>query len=297
MRVMNRILFTALLFVVTLTPAFATDFSFTPADVVDGTSWTETGAYHTHLTITLHDSARQITAIPPATPGGAPTPITRDVDVTRSKTVTIVTAAANDRISVMDVTYTDGPAFVLNKTYRLTVQGNHAGIAYGGTTTGTPSVEEVAFVDGDNAHFGQLRALNRIFGKKSFSVGDNVRVNKNDAEELINVSDDLDVSDLTVTLTDVTNNVATFSMSLTLQSTIKKGSPDQTDGFSTGGMTIVLTGQLQLNTTNCRPTTMALAGTATLNGSKPAAGHSQGHDATMTVSGDGTTSFNFTYGF
>ena len=77
---------------------------------------------------------------------------------------------------------------------------------------------------------------------------------------------------------------STFAMSLTLQSNIKKASPDQTDAFSSGGMTIALNGTLRLKTTTCRPTSIALDGTTTLAGSKPTQGHSAGHDATMTGS-------------
>jgi hypothetical protein len=284
---MKRVLICASLLALSMTPLLAADFSFTPADVVGGVSWTETGTYHSDLNIVLNDSARELP------------PVTRTLDVTRSKSVTVVQAGGNDVINVLDVSYTAAPvATVVNNTYRLTVKGNHADIAYADPTKGTPTDAEIAFVDGDNTQFGQLRALNRIFGKKSFTTDQAAKVNKNDAEELINVGPDLDVSDLTLTLRSVNGDVASFDISLTLQSNIKKGSPDQVDSpFSTGGMTIALAGTLQLKTTTCRPTSIVLNGTTTLTGSKPTPGHSKNHDATLTVNGTGTTNFSFTYAF
>ena len=287
---MKPTLIAASLLSLALSPLMADSTSFTAADVVNGETWTEAGSYASSMTITVFDSAR---ALPPTT---------TSLTVNRSKTDKILDVGGGSRINSLQVTYSAASlAAVVGKSYKLTVHGNHADVEYFDPADGTPSDAEIAFVQGDNSHFGQFRAMNKIFGGKTFTVGEGVNhINKNDAADLICATDDVSVEDLALTFTGVDGNgFGIFNATLTLNAKMRGNSKpsDEDPGAEkfTGSTVTELSGTIKVNPATCRPGGLDLTGPNTLTGNRSAKG--KGSHATMTVNGDGTSTFTFTYAF
>ena len=272
-------------------PLMADSTTFTAADVVNGETWTESGNYSSSMTTTVFDSVRSLP------------PTTQSLTVNRSKTEKILDVGGDSRINSLQVTYSAASlADVVGKSYKLTVTGNHADVSYFDPADGTPSPAEIAFVQSDNSHFGQFRAMNRIFGGQTFTVGEGVRhINKNDAADLINATTDVSVHGLDLTFTGVdSNGFGIFSTTLTLNAKMRanpKPTDEQPDAEKfVGSMVVELSGTIKVNPATCRPGGLDLTGPSTLRGTRSASGHGNGHDS-MTVNGDGTSTFSFTYAF
>jgi len=295
----KRILMTRTLMIVAsltlaLSPLMAADFQCTAANVAAGETWTETGEYNSSLTITIFDSARELEPI--VTPG---------TSVTRTKTVKITgVGSGSGKIESVEVTYSSASvAAVVGKTYAVTVNGNHVDVDYAPPTTGTPSTAELAYVAGDNSHFGQFRAINKIFGGQTFSPNEGTRhINKNDAEELVNSSDDVSVESIDINFNEVlANGNGSFDVTVKLKSNMKsnsKSTDEQPNATPfTGQLTMDLGGRFELNPSTCRPTHVVLNGSNTMEATKSAKGNAgKGRDK-MTVSGSGLTHISHTYTF
>ncbi|HXG58026.1 MAG TPA: hypothetical protein VNL91_03295 [Thermoanaerobaculia bacterium] len=276
-------------------PATAT---FVAAGVNAGDTWTEQASYGSSFTITIDDSWRDVS-------GRIPQPTTT-VSISRTKVVKVTSARENDTITGMEVTYTAASAggtpisSVVGKTYVLVINGNNVGsVTYAGTTTATPTGEEVAFVTADNAHFGQIRAMNKTLGGKTVAVGQNVRAF--DPDDLINTADGMSVRNFVMTLrsVDAGGQTATFDVTMELVGRMKKGKgqndPDTPFDLS-DALEMTLGGSLTVRTTTSRITSLSISGPTTLRGRKLASGKAGKHDQVkMDGSGNASIDVSYTY--
>ena len=179
-------------------------------------------------------------------------------EMSRRKSCRIVALDGAGRIDAMDVTYSSASqAAVDGKSYRVTPHG----VSY--TTGGTPPAGEASFVRADNAAFGHFRALERIFAEKTFALNDSFTLNKNDAEELLNVGTATRVRNMTMTLRSVAGDVATYDVHVVLASNAKP--KKNGDGFG-GEMSMSLDGTLRMNAATVRPLRLDLDGAVDAGG-------------------------------
>lgn len=283
-----------ILLMISVSPLAAAEITFDPTDVAAGETWTETGSYGSNVTVTRSDSVQTFPAA------------TQITSVTRTKVMKILAVGGDSRIDSLEVSYSAASLpDVVGKTYLLTVQGQKVdAVTYKDPANGSPSAAEEAFVKKDNSHFGQFRALNRIFrGNSTFTTGQSPRkINKNDAAELVNASGDMAVDDLDLTLADVIGSgddqVAVFDVVLKLKGSIKS-KPKQGDETLiaekfAGDVLMDLTGTLRVKV-NCRPAGLNLNGTHTMRATRFAPGPPERGRDKMTVNADGTTTLNFSY--
>lgn len=261
---MNRkaILF-ALLFTATL--ASAQTATFGNAVPLPGvTDWDDHASYDT--TITTSAGTKSATS-------------TRNV--TRDKTCRVLAIDNAGRIDEVQVTYNaSSHAGIAGKTYRVTPSG----VSYLGG--GTPSADEAAFVRADNASFSQFRAFDRIFGGKTFTAGESFSPNKHDAEELLNVAAGTRLRNMALTLRSVANGVATFDISMTLESNPKEKKSSSAAG---GEVSMSLDGTLKMTVATAWPLQLDVDGT--LRGGTKKANGSHAGDA------NGTASIRIDYSF
>ncbi len=245
----------AALVLLSATLAFGDDVTFGSAAVSTGESWTDISTYASHVTF-----------------GGN----VREQTVTRTKETTVNAVGGNGAIDAAEVAYSaatrnDVPLPVVGRRYAVSSHGNSVDVAY--ADGGTPSAEEIAFVRSDNAHFRQLRAYDRIFGGKTFSIGSSVQPNKNDSAELVNASDGVSVNALALTLRSVRTEdgvqIATFDVSMTVGSNVKHGRGKSAAPAPAGGMTLSLDGTLDVYVSNARPALLDVRGPVSLSMRKP----------------------------
>jgi hypothetical protein len=189
---MNRkIILIALVLLFTATAASAQTVSFGSSTPLPGVT-------------DRNDDASYDTAITTAA-GGKSATTTRSV--TRSKTCRVLEIDNAGRMDAVQVTYGSAShAGVAGKSYRVTPNG----VTYLGGAA--PPAAEAAFVRADNASFSQFRAFDRIFGGKTFTVGQSFTPNKHDAEELLNVAAGTRLRSIALTLRSVSDGVATFDI-------------------------------------------------------------------------------------
>jgi hypothetical protein len=274
-------------------PLAAQSVSFNSSDVAAGQSWTEDGNYSSTMTTTVFDSTR---TLPAATQSHA---------TTRSKNVKLTDVGGDDRINALEVTYTSASEpSVAGHTYAVSVSGNGVDVGYS-SGGGSPSAAEVAFVKADNAHFGQFRSLNRLFGGKTITIGSAVSpINKTDASELIDATD-MSLDSIDLALQGVSgagaDRIAVFTGTLTLRGSMKSNakSSDKTadDEKFSGDLRTTMNVTLKVRAATCRPVELQLDGSTTINATRSAKGSaSHGRDK-MTVSGDGSSSLRLNYSF
>ena len=258
---MNRtpICFTLILFFAVT--AFAQTATF-PAGS-DVTAWSE------DATSTI---ALQASALTDARTHSTPSSLSRSVQRSKSCSATL---GSNGSIDALTVTYTNSP--VGASSYVVTPHD----VTY--ASGGAPSAEEVEFVRSDNASFGRFRALNKVFGGKTFAAGAVVKVNHKDAEALFNIEEGTRVADIDVTLRSVEDGVATFDVTMTLESNARE---KKTGEAGAGKLTTALGGTLSMDLATTHPVRLELTGsisgdTRKKNGA-PGAGSASG-TTTLTV--------------
>lgn len=258
---MNRkiILFAlVLLFTATSTAASAQTVTFgSSAPVANVTQWDDDATYGTSITTTA---------------GGKSATAARNV--TRDKTCRVLELDNAGRMDAVQVTYGSASlAGVAGRSYRVTPQG----VTYLGGAA--PPAAEAAFVRADNASFSQFRAFDRIFGGKTFTVGQSFTPNKNDAEELLNVAAGTRLRSIALTLRSVSGGVATFDISMTLASNPKEKKSSSANG---GEMAMTLDGTLKMTVATAWPLQLDVDGT--LQGGTKKPNGSRAGDASGTAS-------------
>lgn len=205
--------------------------TFHSSEIAVQMSWSEIATYET----SIHAQSGQST--------------TSDVNhsVTREKTCKVLDVDNAGRIDAVHVTYDSASnGDVSGRSYVVTPRD----VSY--AAGGAPSGDELRFVRSDNASFGQFRALDRIFGGKTFTIGQSFEPNKNDAEELVNIAAGTQLKAMALTLRSVANGVATFDLSMTIESDPKEK--------KSGKMTLVLDGQLDVTIATSRPVRLEASG-------------------------------------
>jgi hypothetical protein len=202
-------------------------------------------------------------------------------NVTRSKTCRLLQLDPAGRMDAVEVAY-DGAsnASVAGKRYRVTPQS----VTYADGSAAPAA--EATFVRSDNASFSQFRALKRIFGGGTFAVGDSFTPNRNDAEELLNVAAGTRLRSIALTLRSVSDGIATFDISMTLESNPKQKKSSKAAG---GEMTMTLDGTLKMTVATAWPLQLDVDGP--LHGNTKKANGSHAGDAS------GTASIRIDYGF
>lgn len=228
------LLFTALPFTASAASGQVTFSSLEP--VAGQTSWTETSSYETSIIAKAGES----------------TTSTINSSVTHEKTCRVLELDGAGRMDAVQVTYSSAShGEVSGRSYVVTPHG--VGLATGGTA----SEEELRFVRSDNAGFGQFRALDRIFGGKTFTIGESFEPNNNDAEELINVAAGTRLRSMALTLRSVANGVATFDLSMAMESDPK----EKKSGKAAGGkMMLTFDGELDVTVATSRPVRLEAGG-------------------------------------
>lgn len=220
-----------------ITATASAQVTFSSLEPVAGqTSWTETASYETSIIANAGESTSS--AI--------------NSNVTHEKTCKVLELDGAGRIDAVQVTY--GAASngnVSGKSYVVTPHD----VSY--AAGGTPSKDELRFVRGDNASFGQFRALDRIFGGKTFRIGESFEPNKNDAEELVNVAAGTRLRSMALTLRSVANGVATFDVSMAMESDPKE---KKSGKAANGGMMLTLDGELDVTVATSRPVRLEAGG-------------------------------------
>lgn len=211
--------------------------TFHSSELTPQTSWSENASYETSIS---------------AQAGQSTTSEVRN-DVTREKTCKVLEVDGAGRIDAVLITYGSASnGDVSGRSYIVTPKD--VSYASGG---GAPSGEELRFVRSDNASFGQFRALDRIFGGKTFNVGQSFEPNKNDAEELVNAAGGTRLRSMALTLRSVANGVATFDVSMTMESDPKE---KKNGKAANGGMTLTLDGELEITVATSRPVRLEASG-------------------------------------
>jgi hypothetical protein len=275
-------------------PLAAQSVSFTAGEIAAGQSWTDEGRYSSNMTTTIHNSHTALE------------PVSRSTDGTRSKSVLLTDVAGDGHIRTMLVTYTSASEpNVAGHAYAVSMNGNAIDVSYS-SGAGSPSASEAAFVRADNAHFGQLLALNKVLGGKTFAVGSAVSpINKNDAGELIDSSGGVALDSIELTLQSVSgagaDQIATLTGTMMASGAIRSNSKpsDETanDEKFSGKLQTTMNVTLKVRTATCRPVELRVDAATTVSAARSARGAAaQGRDK-MTVSGNGSSSLHLSYGF
>jgi hypothetical protein len=234
---MNRkVILTALALLLAATTVSAQNVSFTSLPPVAGqTEWTESASYETSIQ-SVADTKTANTS--------------RTVD--RAKTCRVLAIDGAGRIDSVAVTYSASSNPAVNGRSYVVTPNN---VSY--ATGGTPPPQEAQFVRADNAGFGQFRAIDKIFGGQTFTINRSFSPNRNFAEELLNVANGMQLSAISLTLRSVTDGVARFDLSMTVESSpkVKKNAE-----AAPGGMNMVLNGTLDVTTATSRPVLLDVAG-------------------------------------
>jgi len=233
------------------TTASAESITFGSTDISAGDSWTETSSYSSNVSMSG---------------------VSHEKNVTCNKSSRVLAAGNNNRIESLEVTYADATfGAVAGKRYAVSASGNSVDVSY--ANGGTPSAEEVAFVRSDNAHLNQFRALDRIFGGNTFTVGTSTSPHAKDAEELVNLADGVELRGMALTLRSVSgtgaDRVAKFDISMTLGSGVTEKKKGKAPAAGNGGMTMTLNGTLDVAVANGRLLLLDVNGPISMTTRKP----------------------------
>lgn len=213
--------------------------TFQSSELMPQTSWSENASYETRI------SAQ----------AGQSTTSAIHNNVMHEKTCTVLEVDGAGRIDAVQVTYgSSSNDHVSGRSYIVTPHD----VSY--AAGGAPSGEELRFVRSDNASFSQFRALGRIFGGRTFNVGQSFEPNKNDAEELVNVAAGTRLRSMALTLRSVANGVAKFDVSMTMESDPKEKKSGKS---ANGGMSLTLDGELEVTVATSRPVRLEASGPLT----------------------------------
>jgi len=255
---------TIAVFLFAATFASASDVTFTASPAAPGLTWNDASSYATSATLSA----------------GSATPVTTASSATRTKTCRALEVGGDGRIESVEVSYAAASnAAVAGRSYVVTPQQ----VTYAGG--GSPSEAEVEFVRGDNAQFGRFRALERIFDGRTVSIGASFAPKKQDADELFEFPGGR-VNSVALTLRSVLNGVATFDISMSVESDAKE---KKSKKAAAGGMSMTLDGTLTLSVATSRPMSFDVSGPISVNVKKA--------NGVRAASGSGTLSIHTDYDF
>lgn len=233
---MNRTIHITLIALLLIAGTASAQVTFQAAGIAAQTSWSETASYASNINTRAGESAA----------AGVTSSVSHD------KSCTVLEIDHAGRIATMRVTYGSASnAAVAGRSYIVTPQE----VRY--AAGGTPSDAERRFVRGDNSGFSQFRALERIFGGRTVAIGQSFQPNKNDAEELVNVAAGTRLRSMALTLRSVANGVATFDLSMTMESDPKE---KKSGKAANGQMTLTLDGELAVTVATSRPVRLEASG-------------------------------------
>lgn len=245
--------------------ASADSITFHAAGAATGMTWNQSTSYAANVTVTVSDAA----------------PVTTQQNVSTQKSNRVLEVGGDGRIDSVEVTYSaSSNASVAGHSYVVTPHG----VTYAGG--GAVPDDEAAFVNSDNTQFGQFRALERIFDGTTIAIGSSFEPKKQDAEELLNIAEDVRLRSMALTLRSVSNGVAQFDISMTIDSDAKEKNNNKA---ASGGMSMTLDGTLSVSVSTSRPIVLDIAGPVHVDVRKP-----QGDRA---VDGNGTASMRVDYTF
>jgi hypothetical protein len=210
--------------------------TFQSSEIAAQTSWSELASYE--MSITARAGQSKTTS--------------SSNNATHEKTCTVLDVDGAGRIDAVQVTYGSASnGNVSGRSYIVTPRN----VSYAGG--GAPTEDELRFVRGDNASFGQFRALDRIFGGRTFNIGQSFEPNRNDAEELVNVAAGTRLRSMALTLRSVANGIATFDVSMKMESDPKE---KKSGNAAAGQMTLTLDGELDVTVATSRPVRLEASG-------------------------------------
>ena len=260
---MKHTLIIALL--LTATVASAESVTFNAAAAAVGMTWNESTSYAANVTVTVDTS----------------TPVQTGQNVSSRKSNRVLEVGGDGRIDSVEVTYAAAShASVAGRSYVVTKHG----VTYAGG--GAVPADEAAFVQSDNAQFGQFRALERIFAGTTIDIGSSFEPKKKDAEEMLNIDDGIRLRSMALTLRSVHDDVALFDISMSVESDAKEKKADKT---AAGGMSMTLDGTLSLSITTARPIVLDVTGPVHVDVRTPQGGRA--------ADGNGTASMRIDYAF
>lgn len=256
---MKRNLICIALLTIATAASAAESITFGSAAPVAGvTQWDDRGSYAMSITTSA---------------GGRSVPTAHNV--TRDKSCRVEALDNAGRIDAVSVRYNAASApGVAGKSYRVTPQS----VTYAGG--GNAPQNEAAFVRADNATFSQFRAYDRIFGGRTFTVGQSFSPNKNDAEELLNVAEGTRLRSIALTLRSASDGVATFDLSMTVESNPKH---KKTGSAAGGEMTLRFDGTLKMTIATARPLLLDVHGTLSGETKKPTGAHAGEANGTASI--------------
>ena len=288
------------------------DITFGTSSVGVGSSWTETSQYGSSIDVVIDNGMGVNNPHNAALP---PTQAHQVMSVQRTKTIT-VTQMQGHRVGGFQVTYSsvivnsnDLTSTFAGNTYVIDINGNHVGsVTYADGST--PPAAEAAFVQSDNSNVGQVREMANTFGGETVAVGGSLSAKNLD--DLFDVQSGFNVDSYSMTLSDVTDNVATFDVSLQISGSVKKGKgndPNASAPFSTSSLHLSLTGPLHAEISTGHVLDFSLTGSASAGGQKDAHGKDKhgndvvgkqgpnGNPRSQSVSATGTATLgaSFTY--
>ena len=258
-----------------------------------GSSWTESSQYGSSVDITV-DNGMGVGNPHNASLSGSQGH--QETSIQRTKTIT-VTQMQGQRIGGFTVSYslvkisgTDMSSLFAGKTYAIDINGNHVNSVTYADNSAVPA-QELAFVQSDNSNIAQVRAMADAIGGADVDI--NGSLSAKNIDDLFDVQSGFSVDSYSMTLTDVTNGVATFSVNLHISGDVKKGKgKGQTDPapFTTSGLQLALSGPLHADVSTGRVLDFSLSGNASANGQKDAHGKDKNGNDIVGKKGDGSQS-------
>jgi len=308
---MNKIckVICAILFIILFagSPALAEELTFTSTTFGTGFIWSEISTSSFSMQRSVHDGMREVDS----------TDITQNLTV--EKTQTIIETLPNGKIAKLRVSYSNvlvnGVSNPVSDTGKIYILSSKSGRKVDTVTyedESDPPEEEVSFVKEDNSNLDKLAVLNKFLAGKTVSVGDSLKIPKNLADEIVNLEDKVQVTELTLVLTDIINeglpgepSKAVFNVTMTFENKLKEPGGEPGAKFK-GEMTFEMTGTMRFYS-DSRPIKVSLSGPVSLTGRlKEIHGRPEGPkqdppvpavDRHMDVSGSGSSELSISYSY
>ena len=305
---MNKIckVICAILFIILFAggPALAQEeLTFTSTTFGTGFIWSEISTSSFSMQRSVHDGMREVDS----------TDITQNLIV--EKTQTIIETSPSGKIAKLKVSYGYGAVSVNGVSNpvsgKIYILGSKSGRKVDTVTyedESDPPEEEVSFVKEDNSNLDKLAVLNKFLKGKTVSVGDSLKISKNLADQIVNLEDKVQVTELTLVLIDIIPgepSEAVFNVTLNFENKLKEPGGEPGAKFK-GEMTFEMTGTMSFYS-DSRPIEVSLSGPVSLWGRlKEIHGHPEGPkqdppmpkvDRHMDVSGSGSSQLTVSYSY
>ena len=307
---MNKIckVICAILFIILFAdgPALAQEeLTFTSTTFGTGFIWSEISTSSFSMQRSVHDGMREVNK----------TDITQNLTV--EKTQTIIETLPNGKIAQLKVSYGDVSVNgvsnpVSGKIYILSSKSGRKVDTVTYEYGSDPPEGEVSFVKEDNSNLDKLAVLNKFLANKTVSVGDSLKIPKNLADQIVNLEDKVQVTELTLVLTAINEGLpgepseAVFDVTLNFENKLKEPGGEPGAKF-TGEMTFEMTGTMRFYSDSRPIEVLSLSGPVSLSGRlKEIPGHPEGPkqdppmpkvNRHMEVSGSGISQLSILYSY